>query len=310
MEIGINVALGVDGPQRHGEIVAEVRAAAAAGLAAAWWPQLPPFEGVAAWDALTSLAVAGAGVPDIRLGTSVVVTHAQHPVTLARQALTAQAVVGGRLTLGIGPSHAPIVKHVYGQSFDRPLRHVREFLAVLVPSLAGEPVDVTGEAITAHAHLQVPDAPPPSLLLAALGPAMLRLAGELADGTITTWTGPRTVAEWIVPRVQEAAAGRPAPRVVVNLPVAVTDDPDGTREALAVRFGMAGQFPSYRTVLDREGVEHPAELAIVGDEEAVAKEIRRFADLGATEFVASAVGTPGDRARTLTVLADLARTSA
>lgn len=308
MEIGINVALGVDGPQHHEEVVAEVRAAADAGLAAAWWPQLPPFAGIAPWDALTSIAVAGAAVGGIRLGTAVVVTHAQHPLTLARQALTAQAVTGGRLTLGIGPSHAAIVEHVYGGSFDHPLRNTREFLGALLPALAGEAVDVTGATTTARGQLVLPGAAAPTVLLAALGPAMLQLAGELADGTVTTWTGPRTVGEWIVPRIHAAAAGRARPpRVVVNLPVAVTDDPTGTRTALTARFGMAGQFPSYRAVLDREGVDNPADLAIVGDEGDVAAAIRRFAELGATEFVASVVGSPAERARTLEVLAGLAR---
>jgi F420-dependent oxidoreductase-like protein len=307
MRIGLNVAIGPDGPQRHDEIVAEVREAADAGLANVWWPQLPPLDGVTPWDALTSIAATGAAVPGIGVGTSVVVSYAQHPLTLARQALTTQAVVGGRLTLGIGTSHAPLVEQAYGLSFDRPVRHLREFLDVLVPALRGEAVDVHGETVTAVGRVRIPDAPPPTVLLAALGPATLRLAGERAEGTIVTWSGPRVVEGWIVPTLQAAAAGRPAPQVVVNLPVAVTDDPDGSRRFVAERFGMAGQLPSYRAMLDREGVVSPADLAVVGDEELVAASIRRFADIGATEFLASTFGSIADRTRTLTLLAELAR---
>jgi len=306
MEIGVNVAIGPDGPQRHDEIVAEVRAAADAGLTNAWWPQLPPLDGVAPWDALTSIAVAGAAVPHIGLGTSVVVSYAQHPLTLARQALTTQAIVGGRLTLGVGTSHAPLVEQAYGLSFDRPARHLREFLAVLGPALAGDAVDLRGATVSAAGRIGIPGATAPSVLLAALGPALLRLAGEVADGTITTWSGPRTVGDWIVPRLHEAAAGRSAPRVVVNLPVTVTDDPDGARSFVAARFGLAGQLPSYRAVLDREGVDGPADLVIAGDEAHVAAAIRRFADVGSTEFLASTFGPPADRARTLALLAELA----
>lgn len=309
MRIGLNVAIGPDGPQRHDEIVAEVSEAAAAGLANAWWPQLPPLDGVAPWDALTSIAATGAAVPGIGLGTSVVVSYAQHPLTLARQALTTQAIVGGRLTLGVGTSHAPLVEQAYGLSFERPARHLREFLAALVPALRGEAVDVHGDTVTAVGRVAIPDAPPPPVLLAALGRSMLRLAGEAADGTITTWSGPRVVEEWIVPTLQAAAAsaGRPTPQVVVNLPVAVTDDPDGARRFVAERFGMAGQLPSYRAVLAREGVAGPADLAIVGDEDHVTASVRRFAEIGATEFLASTFGALADRKRTLSLLAELAR---
>ena len=306
--IGLNVAIGPDGPQRHEEIVAEVAEAAAAGLVNAWWPQLPPLDGVTPWDALTSIAATGAIVPTIGLGTSVVVSYAQHPLTLARQALTTQATVGGRLRLGLGTSHAPLVEQAYGLSFDRPARHLAEFLDVLLPALRGEAVDVHGDTVTAVGRIAIPAAAPPTVLLAALGPALLRLAGERTGGTIATWSGPRAIEEWVVPELQEAAAaaGRPAPQVVVNLPVSVTDDADAARRFVAERFGMAEQLPSYRRMLDREGVDGPADLAVVGNEAAVAAAIVRLADVGATEFLASTFGTPTDRARTLALLADLA----
>jgi alkanesulfonate monooxygenase SsuD/methylene tetrahydromethanopterin reductase-like flavin-dependent oxidoreductase (luciferase family) len=137
---------------------------------------------------------------------------------------------------------------------------------------------------------------------------MLRLAGELADGTVTTWAGPRAVGEHVVPRLSAAAeaVGRPAPRVIVNLPVSVTSDPAGARGYVAERFGMAGDLPSYRRMLDHDGFDGPADAVIVGDEDAVAAAIGRFPDIGATEFLPSVFGPPADRARTLALLSSLA----
>jgi F420-dependent oxidoreductase-like protein len=301
MRIGTAVALGLDGPQTIDEIVDEVRRAAELGLAGAWWAQ------VFSWDALTALTVAGLSVPDLPLGTAVVTTYPRHPMALAGQALSTQAAIGNRLTLGIGPSHKPAVEATLGMSFDRPAQHTREYLQALVPLLRGEAVDVDGEIHHAHGQITVPGAEPPSVLVAALGPVMLRTAGELADGTIATWTGVRTVGEHIVPRITAAAsaAGRPAPRVVLSLPIAVTGDADGARRWIAERLGMAGDLPSYRAMLDIEGASGPEDVVIVGDETAVERQLARFEDAGATELVAVPFGPADQVARTLNALADL-----
>lgn len=308
MRISLNVAVGPDGPPTHTEIVDEVRAAAEAGLATAWWPQLPPFDGLAPWDALTSITATGVAVSGIELGTSVVVSYTQHPLALAAQALSTQAIVGNRLTLGVGTSHAMVVEGVYGTAFDRPARYLRDHLAILAPALRGDPVDHAGDLLAGVGRVRIPGAAPPSLVLAAMGPVMLRLAGELTDGTVTTWSGLRAVGEHVVPRLIGAAeaAGRSAPRVIVNLPVSVTSDPAAARGYVAERFGMAGGFPSYRRMLDHDGFDGPADAAIVGDEDAVATAITRFADIGATEFLPSVFGSPADRARTLALLSSLA----
>jgi F420-dependent oxidoreductase-like protein len=301
MRIGTAVALGLDGPQTIDEIVGEVRQAADLGLAGAWWAQ------VLSWDALTALTVAGLRVPGVPLGTAVVTTYPRHPLALAGQALSAQAAVGNRLTLGIGPSHKPAVEGTLGLAFDRPARHTREYLQALVPLLRGEAVDFDGEIHHAHGQITVPGAEPPSVLVAALGPVMLWTAGELADGTIVTWTGVRTVGEHIVPRITAAAsaAGRPAPRVVLSLPIAVTDDAARARGFVADRLGMAGDLPSYRAMLDIEGVAGPEDVVIVGDEAAVERQLRRFEDAGATELLAVPFGPQAQVARTLGLLADL-----
>ena len=301
MRIGTSVGLQVDGPQTIDDVVAEVRQAAELGLTGAWWSQ------TFGWDALTAIVAAGLAVPDIALGTAVVPTYPRHPLALASQALSTRAAVGDRLTLGVGPSHAPIIEAALGVPFDRPARHTREYLEALAPLLRGEAVDVRGEVIRAAGQVVVPGTSPPRLLLSALGPAMLRIAGELTDGTVVTWTGVRTLESHIVPTITAAAelAGRPAPEVVLSVCIAVTADPDGTRTWMAERFGAADDLPSYRAMLDREGVRSATDLLVAGDEATVERGLRRLADAGVTELIAAPVGDAAQVRRTLTVLGGL-----
>jgi F420-dependent oxidoreductase-like protein len=302
MHIGTTIGLQLAGPQSLDDVVDEVRHVADLGFTDAWWSQ------TLGWDALTAITVAGGVVPGIGLGTAVVPTYPRHPLALASQALTVQAAIGGRLTLGIGPSHAPIIEGAFGLAFDRPAAHTREYLSALVPLLHGEAVDVRGEQIRVAGQMTVPGVPAPAVLLAALGPTMLRIAGELTDGTIATWTGVRTLSEHIVPRIgaAAAAAGRPAPRVLVSVPVGVTDDPDGARAWAAERFGAADGLPSYRAMLDLEGVASSTDLVIAGDEATVERELRRLVDAGATELIPVPVGDPAQVERTLGLLGALA----
>ena len=301
MQIGTTVGIQLDGPQTIGDIVDEVRHVAARGLAGAWAGQ------VFSWDALTILTAAGVAVPDLPLGTAIVPTYPRHPLALASQALSTQAAIGNRLTLGIGPSHKQLVEPTLGVPFDRPARHTREYLDALVPLLHGEAVELRGEVLHVAGQIGVPGAEPPEVLVAALGPVMLRTAGELADGTIATWTGVRTLGDHIVPRLTAAAeaARRPRPRVVVSLPVAVTDDPDGARAWVSERFQVAASLPSYRAVLDIEGVDGVADVSIVGDEAAVTTHVQALGDAGATDLIAVPFGSAEQQARTLDLLADL-----
>jgi F420-dependent oxidoreductase-like protein len=282
-------------------VVADVEEAARLGFARAWFGQRT------GWDPLTLIAAIGDRAPGIELGTAVVVTWPRHPLTLAAQALTAQATVGGRLALGIGPSHQVLVEGVYGYQWERPGRHVQDYLEVLAPALRGEAVDVRAETVAASGALNVPGATPPPLLLAAHGPRLLRLAGERADGVITTWTGPRGLAEHVVPQVQRGAQGRPTPQVVVGVIATLTADPDAARAYVAENFGMAGELPSYRRSLDRDGYRGPEDTVVAGDEAELEKALRRFADAGATEFQLCPVGPPAERARTISFFAELAR---
>jgi F420-dependent oxidoreductase-like protein len=262
------------------------------------------------WDPLTLIAAIGDRAPRVGLGTAIVVTWSRHPLTLAAEALTAQAAVQGRLTLGIGPSHQSIVEGQFGYRWHRPGRHVEEQLDVLLPALRGEAVDVHGETVTAVGTLTAPGTPAPPLLLSAHGPRLLRLAGERADGVITTWTDARSVAENVVPAVRAAAAGRPDPQVVVGVIASLTDDPDAARAHVAQAFGIAGELPSYRRSLDQAGLAGPEDTILAGNEAELEKAVRRFADAGVTELELCAVGPAEDRERTIEFFAELASATA
>lgn len=286
------------------EVVARVRRLAEGGLASAWATQ------VFGYDALTLLAVVGAAVPDVELGTGVVPVYSRHPQVMAQQALTVQAATGGRLTLGIGMSHQVVVEGLWGLSYERPARFLREYLDALVPMLSGEQVRAEGEVVTARTMgpLEVPGASRPGLLVAALGPVLLGIAGRVADGTVTWMTGRRTIAEHVAPTIVQAAAaaGRPAPRVVVALPAVVTDDPAAARERIDRVLAVYPSLPSYKAMLDREGAERPSDIALVGGEDEVAAGVAGLEAAGATDFVASVIGTADDRARTDALLSSLA----
>lgn len=299
MRIGIGVGDIAGRGSAPGDQIEQIRSLAERGAGSVWLAQ------IFGADALTMLAVAGAQLPGIELGTAVVPTYPRHPTALAAQALTVQALTGGRLTLGVGPSHRSVIEDMFGLDYTKPARHMREYLTVLGGLLRGERVDFTGETMRVNARLTIPGSEPPSMLVAALGPVMLRLAGRLTDGTVTWMTGPETLARHTVPVLNEAAgeAGRPAPRVVAGLPICLTDDPAGARERAARQFAVYGQLPNYRAMLDREGADGPADLAIVGDEDALAAGLDRLAAAGVTEFLAVPFGARDRLAPTIDFLA-------
>jgi len=246
------------------------------------------FGQIFAADALTVLALAGARTQLIEMGTSVVPTYPRHPVVMAQQALTVQAASNGRFSLGIGLSHAPVVEGMWGMKYERPAVHMREYLSVLVPLVRQGSVSFSGEFFRVNQALQVPVPKPPPVLIAALAPVMLRLAGEMTDGTVTWMVGRKALETHIVPRLTKAAseAGRPAPRVVVGLPVAVADDAASAREKAARSFQIYGTLPNYQRVLNIEGAGGPADVALVGTEAEVEQQLRGLASAGATEFLA------------------------
>ena len=253
-------------------------------------------------DALTALAVAGAATSRVGLGTAVVPIYPRHPQMLAQQALTVQSASHDRLMLGIGLSHQMVVEGLWGMSYDKPARYMREYLSALMPMLQGEAVAFDGEVVkaTTVAPLDIPDVKAPMVLVAALGATMLKLAGTVADGTATWMTGIKAIGSHIAPTINAAAeaAGRPAPRIVVALPVSVTNEPSRIADQLNEQFSFYPSLPSYRAMLDIEGANTAADIAIVGSREQVLDGLGRLAESGGTDLITSPTGTADERAAT------------
>ncbi|HEY8494833.1 MAG TPA: TIGR03564 family F420-dependent LLM class oxidoreductase [Myxococcota bacterium] len=283
MKIGIG-SLRIADPQASlDDIVEEAKRAEAEGFAFFSLPNIFGF------DAVSALTVAGRETSRIELATGVTPTPPRHPFALAQQALTAQAACRGRFVLGIGLSHKIVIEDMLGLSYARPARQMREYLEVLMPLVQGRPASFAGELYRVRGALQVQGGSPVPVVVAALGPKMLELTGRLADGTATWMTGLRTLAEHTVPTIRRAAreAGRPEPRIVAALPIALTTDLDGARRAADQVFAIYGQLPSYRAMLDREGAAGPGDVALVGDEAALRAGLARLREAGVTHFVAS-----------------------
>lgn len=300
MRIGIGIGEIAGAPATIDDLVGQVQAAERDGFASAW------FANIFGVDAIMACAIAGRETARIELGTGVVPTYPRHPTAMAQQALTASAACGGRFTLGIGLSHQLVIEGMLGLSFAKPFSHMREYLAVLRPLLETGTVSHSGTEFRVNANVAVTGATPPPVLVAALAPRMLGLAGRESAGTITWMTGARTLEAHTIPTIAAAArrAGRPAPRIVCGLPIAVCDDAAAARERAARAFQVYGMLPSYRAMMDREGVEGPGDLAVVGDEAAVADQLARLEAIGVTDFLAAPFPASPD------VAASIARTRA
>ncbi|RZQ62600.1 TIGR03564 family F420-dependent LLM class oxidoreductase [Amycolatopsis suaedae] len=270
------------------DMVDAIEAAERAGFPTAWTNQAP-----GQWD---PLAVLAASRTPLDVGTSVVPTQPRHPVVLATEARTVQSLIGGRLSLGIGPSHAWYISDQLGLPYDKPARHTREYLRILGPLLRGEPVKHQGEEYTVDTQLAI-KGEAPDLLLAATGPVMIKIAAEMTDGLIATWVRPDLVDSYLVPRLG------PGRRVMVGAMISVTDDPDGVRAWAAEAFAGTEDMPAYRAVLDRGGLSGPADAVIAGDEATVAAEVARFRDAGVTDLGFVPLGSPAEQERTAAVLA-------
>jgi 5,10-methylenetetrahydromethanopterin reductase len=299
MRLGIN-GTGLVQRASIDAIVQDAQKAAADGFSSYWLAEHP----TGGFDALTVLSVVGQKVADIELGTAIVPTFPRHPLVLAGQALTIRTAIGNRLTLGIGLSHEVMMAQL-GIGFEKPIRHLREYLSILMPLLTDGKVSFDGEMLSCHAEIfQAPSEPCP-VVVAALGPQALRVAGARTQGTTLAWVGPRTVREHIKPRLFEAAeaAGRPAPRIIATLPVCVTDEVDAMRGLITKLLTHYGELPSYRAMFDHEGVDGPADVALIGDESEVRAKLDELAEAGVTDFAATEfTPTKADRTRTRELL--------
>jgi 5,10-methylenetetrahydromethanopterin reductase len=282
------------------EYIAEVKHAEALGFDQAWMGQ------VFSTDALMMMALLSRETTTIRLGTAVTPSHLHHPAALAMQVLTASAASAGRFDLGIGVSHKLVVEDMYGLSYAKPVAHMREYLSVLMPLLRGEQCDFDGEQFRVHAKVRVLDAKPVSVVVAALGSKMLEMAGRMADGTTTWMTGPKTLAQHTIPTISRSAqeSGRPVPRIVASFPVILTNDVAAAREVLAKKIGVYAYIPSYKAMLDIEGISDPCDIAMVGDETVLRQKLQELKEIGVTDLNAFCI--PVDEtaaARTMAFLA-------
>ena len=293
--------LGIFGSSRNiDDLKKQVQEANTLGYSTFWTPQIFNL------DALTALAVIAESVEGIRLGTSVIPTYPRHPMMLAQQALTVNQVSNGRLDLGIGLSHKPVVEGMWGISFDAPVGHMSDYLQILMALLHDGTISYGGKHLTSRGGIDVPaDAPP--VLVAALGPQMLKLVGRVADGTVTWMTGPETIRNHISPIINDAAeeAGRPAPQVIAAVPVCITSDLDIAEEYAKRDFGFYGDLPSYRAMLEREGLANSWDIALSGSFEEVAEGLEKYSDSGGTQVVAAVYGPDEAREQTVSELAKL-----
>jgi F420-dependent oxidoreductase-like protein len=293
------------------DLIARARAAEDAGFHSVWVPQLPDD-----FDALTAVALLGQTTERVELGTAVVPVQPRHPLTLAQQALSTQAAAAGRFVLGIGPSHHWVISDMFGLPYERPARLMRDYLEVLVAAFAGPGrVDVDNEQFRVHGSLDVTDQSPP-ILLAALAPVMLRLAGEFASGTILWMADERAIGDHVVPRITKAAAeaGRPAPRVVAGVPVTLcrNDEVGAVRAWANDRLGHSEFSPNYQRLLEQGDATDVGDICAAGDEQAVIDRLLSFRDAGATDVAVRVLPYGRDRAeriasrdRTLTFLTGL-----
>jgi len=296
MKFGINTA-GIGAESTLDGLVAAAKRYETMGFDSLWIAHMSSF------DAIMAMAIVGRETTRLKVATAVVPSYTRHPYSMAQQAMTAQVASNGRFILGIGLSHKPIIEGMYGMSFDKPARHMREYLQVLAPALRCEKVSFKGELYKTNAQLAIEGASPVPLVVAALGDQMLQIAGTYADGTITWMTGPKTLETHIIPKISKAAkeAGKPAPRIVAGVPFALISDKASVVDRLNRGLKMYGELPSYRAMLDKEGSATPADFTCVGDEKEIRATIRRYRDLGVTDLNCTLLGV-GDRELTLQFL--------
>lgn len=285
------------GPHRHkvAQLVADARAAEEAGFTSLWMPQIPGD-----FDALTAITLIGGATERVELGTAVLPIQTRHPIAMAQVVLSVQAVCGGRFTVGLGTSHHWVVDGMLGVPYERPAALMRSYLEVLNAALRGPgKVDVENEHFRVHSPIDVTDLAPNPVLLAALGPVMLRLAGEHASGTILWLADERAIAEHVAPRIRQAAAaaGRPAPRIVAGVPIVLCarDEVDAARAWANKLLGHAEFSPNYERLLEHGDAKDVGDILAAGDESVIAARMRAFRDVGVTDFAVRVLAFGRDR---------------
>lgn len=305
MRIGIN-GTALVAKASVAAVIEHAQVAEADGFSTYWLAEHPS----GGFDALTVLAIVGQSIRTMELGTAVIPTYPRHPLVLAGQARTTAATISGPLTLGVGLSHQRMLAAL-GLRDDKPILHLRDYLSILIPLLEAGRVDFTGETLQCQATLFAPTDKPVPVVVAALGPQALRVAGTRAAGTSLAWVGPRTIRDHIVPTIAQAAvdAGRPAPRIIATLPVCVTADPAAVRARISTGAAWYAKLPSYQAMFAREGVSEPGEIALVGSAAQVEDQLGGLAAAGVTDYSASeSPASPQEKQDTRELLKRLAAT--
>ncbi len=241
-------------------------------------------------DCVAVLAVVADRVPGIELATAVMAIQSTLPQYVAQQARTLNQISGGRFTLGLGVSHEPVAVGMLGLTWDRPYRHMVEYLDAVLPLLADQRVDVDGSKVSHHTEIDVPG-PAPKVMLAAMGPRMLALARDRTEGTVLGWTGPRTIESHVRPTIGSGSW------VSAIVSVCVTSDPEDARRRIGEELAIYTMLPSYQAMVEREGTTHMMDLVAVGDPDQVRAELARYAAAGADEVAIDVQGTPEERER-------------
>jgi F420-dependent oxidoreductase-like protein len=279
----IGVMIGGGNPD---ELISQAKEIEERGFDAVWMTNSPGY----GLDTLNGMMLIAHETNRIKLGTAVVPIYLHHPAALAQSALSIQKAAQGRFTLGIGLSHPVILEEWLGLSYKNVVNRLDEYLSILLPLLSGETAAFKGDFYRADVRVHLSDVEAVPVLIAAMGPKMLKLAGMRTDGTVTYLTGLHTLESHIIPRIHAAAkdAGRSAPRIVAGgLPIALVDDVDGTRAEIAKQYAGYSALPTYRAMLDREGVADPADVALLGNADVLKESLTRLARIGVTDFIAS-----------------------
>jgi F420-dependent oxidoreductase-like protein len=285
MSAGIILMARPDAPNLVDDVIAQAKRAHELGVAQVWLPQQQNY------DAIALAGLVGAAVPGLGVGTSVVPINPRHPLIIASLAQTAQAAAHGNFSLGLGLGARQMERPAFGTEWPDTITRLREHLTILASVFNTGGVDFHGSELSASPTwpVQVPGGTPIPVYVAAMGPKALRVTGELADGTLPNLAGPRTIGEFIVPEISKAAAeaGRPAPRVIAAVPVLLSDDVEGARTTAGKQLSFYETIPSYRKVIAREGLDSVVDLAAIGTEESVTRQLRGYRDAGATDVVLS-----------------------
>lgn len=285
MPTGIILFARPDAPNLVDDVIAQATQAHELGVAQVWLAQQLNY------DAITLAALIGAAVPGLGVGTSVVPINPRHPLIVASLAQTAQAATHGNFSLGLGLGAKEIERQTFGTAWPNTITRLREHLSILRSVFDTAGVDFHGSELSASPSwpVQVAGGTPIPVYVAAMGPKALQVTGELADGTLPYLAGPRTLEEFIVPTITKAAAEaeRPTPRIIAAVPTLLSEDLDSARTIAAQQLSFYETIPSYRNVITREGIASVTDLAAIGTEEAVARQLRRYRDAGATDIVIS-----------------------